>query len=78
MIGDNGEYGAIDVQVEMFTSKQDAEGFSFCLGIPLALFYGSERATGIGNNMIVLAENGAKANRTSIDDDGGLSVGVEI
>ena len=76
MIGDDGEFGAIDVQVEMFTSKQGAEGFSFCLGIPL--FYGSERATGIGNNMIVLAENGAKANRTSIDDDGGLSVGVEI
>ena len=76
MIGDDGEFGAIDVQVEMFTRKQDAEGFSFCLGIPL--FYGSERATGIGNNMIVLAENGAKANRTSIDDNGGLSVGVEI
>ena len=56
----------------MFTSKQYTEGFSFCLGIPL--FYGSERTTSIGNNMVVLA----KTNRAGIDKYGGFFLGVEV
>ena len=73
MISYDGDFRVIDVHVKMLTRKQDAEGFSFCLGI--RLFYGGERATGMVNNMVVLAEVGAKTNRMSIDDDGELDLG---
>ena len=76
MICDDGEFRAIDVQMKMFTSKQNAEGFSFCLGIPL--FYFSERATCISNDMVILAENCTKTNRAGVDNYGGRFVGVEI
>jgi hypothetical protein len=62
--------------MKMFTSKQYTEGFSCCLGIPL--FYGSERTTGIGNNMVVLAKNSTKTDRAGIDNYGRFFVGVEI
>ena len=62
--------------MKMFTHKQYAESFSFCLGIPL--FYGRERTTCIGNNMVVLAKNSTKTNRADIDNYGGFFVGVEV
>ncbi len=37
--GYNRELGAVDVQVEMFTSKHNSKSFAFGLGI--ALFYGT-------------------------------------
>ncbi|CAB3977115.1 Hypothetical predicted protein [Paramuricea clavata] len=64
----------MDVKMKMFTRKQYTEGISFCLEIPL--FYGSERTTRIGNNMIVVAKNSTKTNRAGIDNYGGRFVGV--
>ena len=67
MISDDGEFCAIDLQVEMFRTKQDVEGFSFGLGVPL--IDGSEGATCIGNDMVVLVENSIKTNTAGIDID---------
>jgi hypothetical protein len=76
VICDDVEFRAVYVKMKMFTRKQYTKGFSFCLGIPL--FYGSERTTCIGNNMVDLAKNSTKTNRAGIDNYGGFFVGIEV
>ena len=68
MISNNGELGAIDVQVEMFTRKQNSKSFTF--GLRVTLFHWAKQRDFYGI--------GWHQDRFGINKNCGVLVRIEI